>query len=202
MDPLGVKILDLSVNEGVEEDIEMTGVHANCVMWNGHIWKLNEGDMEIKVPVGVNCGIDDCLKLEIKLDSYFFRSSGVWALDCKDTSCDITLSYFDSILGVDSQEISWISKHFNIDLSLNCLAIELFNFWEKLQDLIGCIFILQIQREDLLVNGHKERSQHGLMKENLIAVESWNSLCLEVIGLNMIGAMNGIIECSIKVECD
>jgi len=31
-DPLGVKILDLSVNEGVEEDIEMTGVHANCVM--------------------------------------------------------------------------------------------------------------------------------------------------------------------------
>ena len=40
------------------------------------------------------------------------------------------------------------------------------------------------------------------MKENLIAVESWNSLCLEVIDLNMIGAMNGIIECSIKVECD
>jgi len=47
MDPLGVKILDLSVNEGIEEDIEMAGVHANGVMRKGHIWKLNEGDMEI-----------------------------------------------------------------------------------------------------------------------------------------------------------
>ena len=37
MHPLGVKILDLSVNEGVEEDIEMAGVHANVVMRKGHI---------------------------------------------------------------------------------------------------------------------------------------------------------------------
>jgi hypothetical protein len=87
-------------------------------------------------------------------------------------------------------------------LSLICLTIELLNFWEELQDLISCVLILQVQRQDLLVNGHEERSQHSLMKEDLIAVESWNSLCLYVIDLNMIGAMNGIIECSIKVECD
>jgi hypothetical protein len=105
-------------------------------------------------------------------------------------------------LSVDSQEISRISKHLNIYLSLNCLTIELLNFWEELQDKISCVLILQVQREDHLINGHEERSQHGLMKEDLIAVESWNSLCLYVIDLNMIGAMNGIIECSIKVECD